>query len=55
MIDELDQQKYGPRDSDLARKAAKAMRYLERVLRTSPSGHRWNCAKTPRCPCRRII
>jgi predicted ribonuclease YlaK len=36
VIDELDQQKYG--QGDLAKKAATAIRYLERVLRASKPG-----------------
>lgn len=36
VIDELDRQKYGPKDSDLARKSATAIRFLERVLKNTP-------------------
>jgi predicted ribonuclease YlaK len=37
VIDELDRQKYGPKESDLARKAATAIRFLERAFKdTSP-------------------
>ncbi|WP_329556522.1 PIN domain-containing protein [Streptomyces sp. NBC_00696] len=38
VIDELDRQKYGPSSGDLARKAATAIRYLERVLRDRQPG-----------------
>ncbi|MFC5188089.1 PIN domain-containing protein [Actinomadura harenae] len=38
VIDELDRQKYGGAESDLARKAATAIRYLERHLKTVPAG-----------------
>jgi len=38
VIDELDRQKYGRHDSDLARKAATAIRYLERIFRSGRPG-----------------
>jgi hypothetical protein len=38
VLDELDRQKYGPSDSDLARKAATAIRYLERTLNGGKAG-----------------
>jgi hypothetical protein len=38
VVDELDRQKYGAPDRDLARKAATAIRYLERTLKDSQPG-----------------
>jgi hypothetical protein len=38
VIDELDRQKYGPADGDLAKRATKAIRYLERTLKDSQAG-----------------
>jgi hypothetical protein len=38
VLDELDKQKYGRDDGDLARKAATAIRYLERILRDGRPG-----------------
>jgi len=38
VVDELDQQKYGSAEGDLARKAATAIRYLERVLKEGRPG-----------------
>jgi hypothetical protein len=38
VIDELDRQKYGAKDADLAKRAATAIRYLERTLADSRPG-----------------
>lgn len=38
VIDELDRQKYGPADRDLAKRATKAIRFLERALKDSVAG-----------------
>lgn len=38
VIDELDRQKYGPKKSDLARKAATAIRFLERAFKDTSLG-----------------